>query len=142
MRNLDSLRTKEEFDAVYRKHCSYADPYLVIYAADGTGKIGTLAGYTSSLFLGITGIWIIIEAAQRFFNPLTIKFNEAILIAIIGLIVNSICIIIMTVQHTHDECHHEHKHEHTHNKDYNFKAAYYHIMADALTSVLAIFALL
>ena len=40
MRNLDSLRTKEEFDAVYRKHCSYADPYLVVYAADGTGKIG------------------------------------------------------------------------------------------------------
>ncbi|MBQ3641776.1 cation transporter, partial [bacterium] len=55
---------------------------------NGTEKIGTLAGYTSSLFLGITGIWIIIEAVQRFFNPLNIKFNEAILVAIIGLVVN------------------------------------------------------
>ena len=55
----------------------------------GTDKIGTLAAYTSSLFLGLTGIWIIIEAFIRFLNPLNIMFNEAILVAIIGLIVNA-----------------------------------------------------
>ena len=114
---------------------------------NGTGKIGTLAGYTSSLFLGFTGIWIIIEAAQRFLNPLTIKFDEAILVAIIGLVVNGICIIIMSDKHLHEHEEHEeheseHKHEHEREKDYNFKAAYYHILADALTSILAIVALL
>lgn len=104
-----------------------------------TEKIGTLAGYTSSLFLGFTGIWIIIEAAHRFLNPLDIRFEEAILVAIIGLIVNVICIFIMEGKgHTkHNHKHHEHEHN-----DYNFKAAYLHILADALTSILAIGALL
>jgi len=95
----------------------------------GTEKIGTLTAYTSSIFLGFTGVWIIYEAFLRFLNPLEINFNDAITVAVIGLIVNLICIFIM-----------ENKHHHHH--DYNFKAAYYHILADALTSVLAILALL
>ena len=77
---------------------------------NGTEKIGTLAGYTSSLFLGLTGLWIIIESIERFLNPLSIKFDEAII----------------------------EKQE----NDYNYKAAYYHILADAITSILAILALL
>lgn len=97
----------------------------------GTDKIGTLAAYTSSIFLGLTGIWIIIEAFERLINPLKIQFNDAILVAFIGLVVNSICIIVM-----------EKSHHHEHTEDYNFKAAYYHILADALTSILAIIALL
>ncbi len=97
----------------------------------GTEKIGALAAYTSSVFLGLTGIWIIIEAVQRFIRPLQIQFGEAILVAVIGLIVNITCILIML---------HKHHHEGTHD-DYNFKAAYYHISADVLTSVLAIVAL-
>lgn len=144
----------------------------------GTGKIGTLTAYTSSLFLGFTGIWIIIEALERIFHPLSIQFNEAILIAIIGLTVNGICIFIMEGNHSHShEHHHEHNHEHNgtgevelsnacigenshgyksetiescecenhcdeNNNDYNYKAAYLHILADALTSILAILALL
>ena len=103
---------------------------------NGTDKIGTLAGYTSSIFLGATGIWIIYEAFQRFIHPEQIKFNEAILVAIIGLIVNSVCIFIMEKGH---KCHDK---EHEEHKDYNFLAAYYHILADALTSVLAIIALI
>ena len=99
----------------------------------GTNKIGTLAGYTSSIFLGLTGLWILAEAVLRFINPLQIQFNEAIAVAVIGLVVNTACIIIMETGHHHDG--EEHK------EDYNFKAAYYHILADALTSVLAIFAL-
>ena len=99
----------------------------------GTEKIGILTAYTSSLFLGLTGLWIIYEAISRFFNPLKINFNDAILVAIIGLVVNAVCILIME-KHEHS-CKHE-------KKDYNFLAAYYHIMADAMTSVLAIVALL
>jgi len=100
---------------------------------NGTDKIGVLAAYTSSLILGFTGIWIIVEAVKRLLNPVIIQFSEAILVAIIGLIVNTICILIM--EHSHSE----HKEEH---EDYNFKAAYYHILADILTSILAIVALL
>jgi len=96
----------------------------------GTEKIGTLTAYTSSIFLGLTGLWIIGEAIHRLFTPVQIIFNEAILVAMIGLVVNAGCIIVM---HTGHESSH---------KDYNFKAAYYHILADALTSILAIVALL
>ncbi len=95
---------------------------------NGTNKIGILAAYTSSLFLGLTGIWIITEAIGRLMHPLNIQFEEAIIVAIIGLAVNGICIFIM-----------ENKHK---DQDYNFKSAYYHILADALTSILAIAALL
>lgn len=114
---------------------------------NGTSKIGTLAAYTSSLFLGFTGIWIIIEAFERFIHPLNIHFNEAILVAVIGLIVNAVCIFIMEDGHSHKHCHKsdcgkiEHCEE-SNNKDYNFKAAYYHILADALTSIFAIIALI
>ncbi len=101
----------------------------------GTDKIGTLAAYTSSLFLGLTGFWIIYEAVQRVLSPVSIEFNEAIIVAVIGLLVNTVCILIMeNKSHKHD-CINE-------KEDYNFKAAYYHILADALTSVLAILALL
>lgn len=107
---------------------------------NGTEKIGTLMAYTSSLFLGLTGIWIIIEGIIRFFKPLEIAFNEAILIAFIGLTINSLCIIIMGDKHDH--CHNDIQEHHTHTKDYNFKAAYFHILADVLTSVLAIISLI
>lgn len=101
---------------------------------NGPEKIGVLAAYTSSLFLGFTGFWIIAEAIKRIINPISIQFNEAIVVAIIGFLVNSICIFIMeysSEEDSHDEA-----------EDYNFKAAYYHILADALTSIFAIAALL
>lgn len=108
---------------------------------NGTDKIGTLTAYTSSIFLGFTGLWIIFEAIERFLNPLDIKFDEAILVAVIGLVVNAVCIFIMEGKHEHH--HHEEEPEHNHeDDDYNFKTAYYHILADALTSILAIAALL
>ncbi|MBR6126677.1 cation transporter [bacterium] len=98
---------------------------------NGTKKIGTLAAYTSAIFLGLTGAWIIGEAIARFISPLNIQFNEAILVAIIGFVVNFACIVVM--EHGH--------HDKEEKEDYNFKAAYYHILADALTSILAIIAL-
>jgi len=94
----------------------------------GTEKITALAGFVSSIFLGLTGFFIIFESVVRFINPLTIVFNTAILVAVIGFVVNGICLLVM-------ECGGG-------EKDYNFKAAYLHILADALTSILAIFALL
>ncbi len=105
---------------------------------NGPHKIGTLAAYTSSLFLGLTGFWIIVEAFERVFNPMKILFDEAILVATIGLIVNVVCILIMGHEHSHLD---HGKHHHHDKDDYNFKAAYYHILADALTSVFAIIAL-
>ena len=89
-----------------------------------------MAAYTSSLILGFTGIWIIIEAFERLVHPVRISFDAAILVAVIGLLVNGICILIMENPFS------SHKSE-----DYNFKSAYYHILADALTSLLAIAAL-
>lgn len=92
-------------------------------------KLSDLAGYTSAIFLGITGICILLEAGERFFNPLKITFNEALIVAVIGFIVNGICLLIMFSGENRE-------------KDYNFKAAYLHIAADTLTSILAILALL
>lgn len=99
-------------------------------------KTNALAGLISAILLGITGVLILIESFERFVHPLEIGFNEAIIVAIIGLVVNAACVLIMGEGGHHHHHHHEHEHE-----DYNFKAAYLHILADAMTSVFAIAAL-
>lgn len=99
----------------------------------GTGKFSTLSGFSSSILLGLTGVFIIKEGVERFYNPLSIELNEAILVTIIGFIVNFLCIIVMK-DCGHKNCHH-------HKEDYNFKAAYFHILSDLMTSVLAMLAL-
>lgn len=113
---------------------------------NGTDKIKTLAAYTSSLFLGITGICIIAESVSKFINPVQIIFSDAIIIASIGLLVNIFSILIMKGKHVHlhtEKCeHHEHHHDEEIKEDSNFKSAYLHILADVLTSVLAILALI
>ncbi len=96
--------------------------------AMGTGKISSLAAFSSSIFLGLTAIGIIYESVIRLIHPVKIAFSDAILIATIGLAVNLVCLFIMEYKSTH--------------KDYNFKSAYLHILTDALTSILAITALL
>ncbi|MCQ2361879.1 MAG: cation diffusion facilitator family transporter [Acidaminococcaceae bacterium] len=106
---------------------TYGAYLLAEHLNSANSKIETLAGYTSAIFLTLSGVWIIIEALHRLFNPLTIDFNEAITVAVIGLAINSICILIMGKGQ---------------GTDYNFQAAYYHILADAVTSVFAIIALL
>lgn len=93
-------------------------------------KISSLGGYTSSLFLLVTALWIIFESISRFVLPLEISFNEAILVAVIGLIVNLVCVFIMEFKNKQQK------------KDYNYKAAYLHILTDIMTSVFAIIALL
>jgi cation diffusion facilitator family transporter len=107
----------------------------------GTGKVNVLAGFTSAIALGIVSLLMVAESVVRFFEPQAIHFNEAILVAVIGLVVN---VASMFILHDHDH-HHEHhneEHAHEHHHDYNIKAAYFHVLADALTSLFAIFALL
>ena len=107
---------------------------------DKTEKLNALGGYTSAILLGFTSLAIIYESVERFFKPLEISFTDAILVAVIGLVVNLICVLVMGGKHHHHHgCHHEHEHK---EENLNFKAAYLHILADAFTSILAIAALL
>ena len=110
-----------------------------------TDKFNALGGYTSAILLGLTSLGIIWESVERFLKPLEISFGDAILVAVIGLVVNVLCVLIMGDFHSHNHSHkshhcHEHELEHK-DENLNYKAAYLHILADALTSVLAIGAL-
>lgn len=113
----------------------------------GTWKIEILGAYTSAIVLGIVGVIMIFYSVERIFNPLSIHYTQALFVAVLGLLVNLICAIILNVgghSHKHEHSHKEDKHyrhEHKH-EDLNLKSAYLHVVADALTSVLAIVALL
>lgn len=130
----------------------------------GTGKVGELAAYTSALILGAVAVFIGWESVARFQAPLTIAFNQAVLVAGIGLGVNFICAVLLWApqdsdsgaHHSHSHSghsHHGHDHSHQHShkpmaaksnakgQDRNMHAAFIHVVADALTSVLAIAAL-
>jgi cation diffusion facilitator family transporter len=109
----------------------------------GTGKVGDLAGFSSALLLGVVAVLMAWESAQRLLNPVRIDFDQATLVAVVGLAVNLLCAWLLRGEHHHhhDEDHH-HDHEHHDHDDHNMRAAYVHVLADALTSVLAIAALL
>ena len=121
---------------------------IAVKFQDKTEKLNALGGYTSAILLGFTSLGIILESVERFFNPLSIGFSEAILVAVIGLVVNLLCIFIMGGEnplhnHEHSHCNCSHcEHHHEEHENLNYKAAYLHIVADAMTSVLAIAALL
>ncbi|MCM1339519.1 MAG: cation diffusion facilitator family transporter [Muribaculaceae bacterium] len=104
-------------------------------------KFNALGGYTSAILLGFTSLAIIWESVERFIRPLTISFTDAITVAIIGLVVNLLCVFVMGDLHHHHH-HHGCHHHHEEGENLNYKAAYLHILADAFTSVLAIAALL
>jgi cation diffusion facilitator family transporter len=106
----------------------------------GTGKVGVLGGFASAIVLFIVAFLIAAESFDRIIHPVQIHFNEALIVAIIGLVVNLISALLL-------EGGHQHSHEHDHDDgsvhhDHNLRAAYLHVIADALTSVLAIIALL
>ena len=103
----------------------------------GTGKVNSLGGFASAIALAIVALMMIIESVQRFIEPQSIHFNEAIVVAIIGLVVNVASVFIL-----HDDHHHHGEPHHHHDHDHNMKAAYFHVLADTLTSLLAIVALL
>jgi cation diffusion facilitator family transporter len=106
--------------------------------AFGTGKVNVLGGYTSAIALGLVALVMVIESTIRFFEPHSIQFNQAIIVAIIGLLVNVASVFLLKDNHSHDH----HGHDHAHSEDHNLKAAYLHVLADALTSILAIAALI
>lgn len=106
----------------------------------GTGKIGDLAGYSSALFLLVIAVTMVWESVQRFIHPVPIRFTEAMIVAVIGLAVNLVSALILKDNHHHPHDDDE-THGHAHDHDHNIRAAYVHVLADALTSILAIMAL-
>lgn len=125
----------------------------------GTGKLGDLAGFASAVILALIALLIGWESFLRLTNPVPISFGQAIAVAALGLVVNLVCAWLLRNDHAH---HHGHKHgrhhhhdqahddDHAHGhgenrgraRDNNLRAAYLHVLADALTSILAIVALL
>lgn len=105
----------------------------------GVGKVTYLGGFASAVALGVVALLMVVESIQRLFNPADIHFNEAIGVAIIGLLVNIVSAVILHDGHCHDHDHKQSGHSH---QDHNLRAAYIHVLADALTSLLAIAALL
>jgi cation diffusion facilitator family transporter len=141
---------------VYARKQAHNDRYTF-----GTGKVGELAGFASALALGLIALGIGAESAQRLAHPHHVAFTEATLVAILGLAVNLASALMLSGGHHHHHGHghdhhdhdhdhehdHEHEHEHEHGHaharpDNNLRSAYVHVLADAVTSVLAIVALL
>lgn len=128
----------------------------------GAGKVIPLGGYTSAVALALVALFMIYESIERLLAPIAINYQEALWVAVIGLVVNLICAFLLMDQdhghshgHDHDH-HHDHKHDHhdhgatcSHGAkpvekvhDHNLRSAYMHVLADAVTSVAAIVALL
>ncbi len=124
--------------------------YARLHARDpvfafGTGKVGELAGFSSAVALGLVSLFIGYESLQRLVEPQPIDFLQATAIAVLGLVVNLVSALLLREDHHHDPADdddHEHSHHGEHHHDTNLRAAYLHVLADALTSVLAIAALL
>jgi len=110
----------------------------------GTGKVGDLAGFASAMVLGLVSLGIAVESVLRLFQPTTVAFTEATVIAVVGLAVNIASAFLLMGHHGHHghDHGHSHDHDHGHHHDNNLRSAYVHVLADALTSVLAIAALL
>ena len=113
-----------------RKHA--ASPLFTF----GTGKVSVLGGFASAVALAVVALVMLVESFHRLLHPQPISFNEAIGVAVLGLAINIISALLLQDHHDHD---HEEEHQH---HDHNLQAAYMHVLADALTSVLAIIALI
>jgi cation diffusion facilitator family transporter len=101
----------------------------------GTGKVGALGGFGSAVSLGIVSVLVLLESVHRLFEPVHIRFDDAIFVAVVGLLVNLLSAALLK----------DHEHEQdgqtAHHHDHNLRGAYLHVLADAVTSVLAIAAL-
>jgi len=120
----------------------------------GTGKVGDLAGFSSALVLAMVAALMAYESVVRLISPVSIAFDQAIAVAVLGLVVNLVSAWLLKDDHHHHHGHDHHDHEHHddhdhdhddhahhHHADHNLRAAYLHVITDALTSVLAIAAL-
>lgn len=112
--------------------------------AFGTWKIEILGGFASAIFLLGVAVMMVVGSVERIVSPQPIQYQEAIVIAILGLVVNVVCALILGKAHHHGHGHshgHDNGHEHHGHHDLNLKSAYLHVIADSATSVLAIVAL-
>ena len=136
------------FAYVYARRHAYDQGFCF-----GTGKANALGGFSGAVLLVVFALLMAGESLDRLVHPVSIAFDQAILVAILGLIVNGASMFILGHEgheHHHDEgSDHEHHHEDSsdpapahHHGDHNLRSAYLHVLADALTSLLAIFALL
>jgi cation diffusion facilitator family transporter len=131
----------------------FAYAYARKYAHDprfsfGTWKIEVLGGYTSAIFLVMVAGLMVFQSIERLISPSPIHYDQAIAIAIVGLLVNLASAWLLKDGHAHNHVHdhdhhygHEHGHDHHGHHDLNLRSAYMHVLADAATSVLAIIAL-
>ena len=118
--------------------------------AFGTWKIEILGGYTSAVLLLLVAGSMAVQSIARLLEPTPIRYEQAIAVAVAGLVVNLICAALLQVRHGHDHGHaHHHGHDHDHghrhdpaHQDLNLRSAYLHVITDAATSVLAIIALI
>ena len=124
------------------------------YASDprfafGTWKIEILAGFASAIFLLGVAMLMVVGSVERLLSPQPIHYREAVVVAVLGLLVNLGCAVILGRAHHHGDHHghghahqgHDHDHPHADHKDLNLQSAYVHVVADAATSVLAFVAL-
>jgi cation diffusion facilitator family transporter len=107
----------------------------------GTGKVSSLAGYSSAMLLGAGALWMLVESVLRLIEPHTIRYADALLVAALGLVVNLVSAWLLGGSHEHPHDHDHGHHPGHHHHDHNLRAAYLHVLADALTSVLALIAL-
>ncbi|MBW2528406.1 MAG: CDF family Co(II)/Ni(II) efflux transporter DmeF [Deltaproteobacteria bacterium] len=103
----------------------------------GTGKVNALAGYSGAVLLGVFALGMAAESVDRFVHPIAIAVDQALVVAVVGLVVNGASVLILGLKG-----HHGHGHDDHHHHDHNLRSAYLHVLADALTSLLAIGALL
>ena len=130
--------TINAFAYIYARRHAHNERYSF-----GTGKVNTLGGYTGAILLAVFAAMMAWESVTRLIDPVSIAFNQAIFVATLGLIVNGASVFILGDNHEHGHDHgHSHDHDHHHHHDHNLKSAYLHVLADALTSLLAIVALL
>jgi len=136
---------------------AFAYRYARAHARDarfsfGTGKVNALGGFSGAVLLVVFALVMAWESIQRILDPVSIAFDQAIAVAVLGLAVNGASVLILghrggqdrggQEKGAHEKSEHAHGHHHDHHHDHNLRSAYLHVMADALTSVLAIFALL
>jgi cation diffusion facilitator family transporter len=109
----------------------------------GTWKIEVLGGYTSAMFLVMVAGLMTFQSVERLIAPSPIHYDQAIVIAIVGLLVNLVSAWLLKDghHHHHDHAHGHDDHAHQGHHDLNLRSAYMHVLADAATSVLAIIAL-
>ncbi|MDJ0522696.1 MAG: CDF family Co(II)/Ni(II) efflux transporter DmeF [Planctomycetota bacterium] len=106
--------------------------------AFGTGKVNALGGFAGAILLAVFAVFMAVESVGRLLEPVPILFDQAIFVAVIGLIVNIACAFVLGFGHGHG---HSHAHGHGHHHDHNLRSAYLHVLADAVTSLAAIVAL-